>query len=316
MSRIATIAVAEAVAARPPSRAWRRFRQNRPAVFGLAAVVLMAVACLGSIPWSIGEVAGQPRYNQQKAGPMLDAPSPAYPLGTDDLGRPVGVRLLYGGAISLGIGLAAAAISVLIGVTWGSVAGYCGGRVDTTMMRIVDVLYGLPYILLVILLKVAFEEPLAAWIGSPAVANGVVLFVAIGSVSWLTMARVVRGQVLSIKARPFVEAARAGGARGGRILRRHILPNLVGPVLVYATLIVPQAILQESFLSFLGIGVAPPTPTWGSLAADGVARLNTIRVYWWLVLWPCAALGFTLLCLNFLGDGLRDAVDPTGSRRE
>jgi len=142
----------------------------------------------------------------------------------------------------------------------------------------------------------------------------VVLFVAIGSVSWLTMARVVRGQVLSIKARPFVEAARAGGARGGRILRRHILPNLVGPVLVYATLIVPQAILQESFLSFLGIGVAPPTPTWGSLAADGVAHLNTIRVYWWLVLWPCAALGFTLLCLNFLGDGLRDALDPTGRR--
>jgi len=247
---------------------------------------------------------------------MLGAPSTAHPLGTDDLGRSVLVRLLYGGAISLAIGLAAAAISVVIGVSWGSVAGYCGGRVDAMMMRIVDVLYGLPYILLVILLKVALEEPLAALVDSPPVANGIVLFLAIGSVSWLTMARVVRGQVLSLKARPFVEAARAGGANGGRILIRHILPNLVGPVLVYATLIVPQAILQESFLSFLGIGIAPPTPTWGSMAADGVAHLNTIRVYWWLVLWPCAALGLTLLCLNFIGDGLRDALDPTGKRAD
>jgi oligopeptide transport system permease protein len=224
----------------------------------------------------------------------------------------VASRVLYGGSISLGIGLAAAAIAVVIGVAWGAVAGYAGGRVDSIMMRLVDVLYGLPYVLLVILIKLAFEPPLAAALGSARAANIVILFLAIGSVSWLTMARVVRGQVMSLSVQPFVEAARATGASAGRILLRHILPNLVGPVLVYATLIVPQAVLQESFLSFLGIGIADPVPTWGSLAAEGVSHLNAVRVYWWLVLWPCAALGVTLLSLNFIGDGLRDALDPTG----
>lgn len=305
----------DAVGAEPTRRrAWRRLVRNRSAATGLVLVGIMALACVGSIPWALQEVAGSKRYDRHRAGPELQAPTWEHPLGTDELGRGLAVRVLYGGAISLGIGLAAAAISVAIGVTWGAVAGYRGGRVDAVMMRIVDVLYGLPYVLLVILIKVAFEGPLSKLLGD-ATANIVILFLAIGSVSWLTMARVVRGQVLSLKARPFVEAARAGGAGAGRVLARHIVPNLVGPVLVYATLTVPSAILQESFLSFLGIGVVDTIPTWGSLASGGVAHLNAIRIYWWLVLWPCAALGLTLLSLNFLGDGLRDALDPTGRHK-
>ena len=295
-----------------PGRAgpWRRFRRNRLALAGLIVAGVLVAVCLASAPLALSTVAGQPRYDQQQAGLSLEAPSARHWLGTDVLGRDLLIRTLYGGSISLGIGLAAAAISVTIGVAWGMIAGYCGGRVDAMLMRVVDVLYGLPYVLLVILMKVALEDRLTGIMPRGA-ANIVILFVAIGSVSWLTMARVVRGQVLSLKAQPFVEAARAGGVPLGRILRQHILPNLMGPVLVYATLTVPQAILQESFLSFLGIGIAAPTPTWGSLAAGGVSDLTAIRVYWWLVLWPCAALGLTLLSLNFIGDGLRDALDPT-----
>ncbi|NLF31247.1 MAG: ABC transporter permease [Planctomycetes bacterium] len=297
---------------RPRSRAWRRFGRNRSAMAAAAVLGAVVLACAGTLPWTGGRVDGQVRYDLQSTAAILLPPAAACPLGTDDLGRSVLVRLLYGGAISLAIGLTAASLSVAIGVAYGAIAGWCGGRVDGLMMRVVDVLYGLPYILLVILLKVALEEPLAALLGSSRTANIVVLLAAIGSVSWLTMARVVRGQVLSLKARPFIEAARASGASGGAMLVRHILPNLVGPVLVYATLTVPQAILQESFLSFLGIGVTPPTPTWGSMAADGIAHYNTIHAYWWLVVFPCAALGLTLLALNYLGDGLRDALDPSG----
>ncbi len=296
------------------SRAWRRLLRNRLAVGGLCVLTAMVLACLMATPWALGSDDGVPRYNQQEVGASLAPPSTDHPFGTDELGRGILIRTLYGGMISLSIGLAAAAISVTIGVAWGAVAGYCGGRVDAVMMRVVDVLYGLPYVLLVILIKVAFEKHLTWLFGSSHAANIVILFLAIGSVSWLTMARVVRGQVLSLKARPFIEAARASGASGPRVLIRHILPNLAGPVLVYATLIVPRAILQESFLSFLGIGIATPTPTWGSLASEGVLALNTIRVYWWIILWPCAALGVTLLSLNFLGDGLRDALDPQGKR--
>ncbi len=299
------------------SRPWRRFRRNRLAIAGAMLLVVMIILCVATLPWSLGVERGEPRYNHQMAGPILSVPGAAASLGTDELGRSLLPRVLFGGAISLGIGLASAIIAVTIGVMWGAIAGYAGGRVDGVMMRIVDVLYGLPYILLVILIKLALEDPLASVFGAAgirqasATANVVILFVAIGSVSWLTMARVVRGQVLSLKARPFVEAARASGASGARILASHIVPNLVGPVLVYATLIVPQAILQESFLSFLGIGISAPTPTWGSLASEGVQYLNSIRIYWWLVLWPCAALALTLLSLNFVGDGLRDALDPT-----
>jgi ABC-type dipeptide/oligopeptide/nickel transport system permease subunit len=219
-------------------------------------------------------------------------------------------RTLYGGAISLALGLMAAGIAVTVGVAYGAIAGYTGGRCDELMMRFVDVLYAMPYVLLVMLLTVSVGAALQHGAGlSGEWARFVVLALAIGSVSWLTTARVVRGQVLSLREQPFIEAARVLGLPTWRILLNHVLPNLWGPVVVFATLTVPQAILQESFLSFLGVGVQPPQATWGSLAADGVRALNPVRVDWWLVVFPCAALSLTLLSLNFVGDGLRDALD-------
>jgi len=232
-------------------------------------------------------------------------------FGYDNLGRSMFARCLMGGTISLAIGVAAATISITLGVAVGLIAGYRGGWVDSLLMRLVDILYGLPYILLVILFKIAFEPILGRMGMEPQTANLVVLFSAIGLVSWLTMARVVRGQVLSLRSQPFIEAARAMGLPSSRIFLRHILPNLVGPVIVYATLTVPQAILQESFLSFLGVGVNPPLPTWGSLASDALLYgLNPVSVYWWMLVFPCTLLAVTLLALNFMGDGLRDVFDP------
>lgn len=232
-------------------------------------------------------------------------------LGHDDLGRSLLFRLMPGYLLSLTIGLAAAGMAVGIGVGWGAVAALAGGRIDALMMRVVDVLYGLPYILMVILLKMGLTRPITALMGGSArLADLVVLLVAIGGVSWLTMARVVRGQVLSLKAQTFIEAARAAGAGPMRILFRHLLPNLTGPILVYAMLVVPQAIMQESFLSYLGIGVQPPTPSLGRLAAEGVHAVNTYVAYWWLLVFPCGTLVVTLLALNFLGDALRERWDP------
>ena len=277
-------------------------------LLGGAVIVVMLAACVGSLPYTLDH------YDNQVLADKLIAPGDQYLMGSDRLGRSVLVRCLLGGAISLGIGLAAAAISVVIGTAWGMTAGYFGGRTDAIMMRIVDVLYGLPYILLVVLLKVALEPTFQAWFGDTA-GNVVILLLAIGVVSWLTLARVVRGQVLSIKGQPFIEAARATGVPTFRILARHVLPNLIGPIIVYATLTVPQAILQESFLSFLGIGVKDPLPSWGNLAAGGLSVLNPVKSHWWLLAWPAALLGLTLLGLNFLGDGLRDRFDPRSIQR-
>lgn len=404
-----------------------------PGLVGIAFVALMLLACVATLPYTLGssggggDAAGVPRYNEgdPRAGRLppfwwpaddeqaarLDAigaetgERPRYWLGTDVLGRSLLVRSLTGGGISLGIGIAAALISVVIGTLYGALSGYAGGKTDAALMRVVDVLYGLPYILLVVLLAVASdavierqisregarnhwasevlraahapEEPArAAWLRERAAAGseflGVVderlgrdakdpedararvdavldgggtraevldaaalaarpprelkdstrllldvgtLLVAIGGVSWLTMARVIRGQVLSLKGQQFVEAARATGASPSRLFVRHLLPNLLGPIIVYATLTVPQAILQESFLSFLGIGVKPPLPSWGNLAAEGLGELNTYRSNWWLLLFPCLLLGLTLLALNFVGEGLREAFDPKRARR-
>lgn len=273
---------------------------------------------------------------------------PRYWLGTDALGRSLGVRMLVGGAVSLGVGLLAAAVAVAIGTLYGTVAAYAGGRVDAVLMRVVDVLYGLPTILMVVLLAVAADSLVDGWVNRTSEraafveasgTSGVeiqtraselfparelsamtrtaldlgVLLVAIGGVSWLTMARVVRGQVLSLKSQPFVEAARAIGASPARIFIRHLLPNLVGTVAVYGTLAVPQAVLSESFLSFLGVGVRPPLPSWGVLCADGLPELNPYRSNWWLLVFPCVALGATLLSLNFVGEGLRERMDPKRS---
>ena len=233
-------------------------------------------------------------------------------FGTDIQARSLLGRCLFGGVISLAIGLAAAAISVVLGVTVGLLAGYRGGWVDSLLMRLVDVLYGLPYILQVILFRIAFQDMFsrARWLGAMG-ANLIVLFLAIGLVSWLTMARVIRGQVLSLRSQPFVEAARAAGVTEWGIFVRHLLPNLTGPIIVYTTLIIPSAILQESFLSFLGVGIQAPLPTWGSLASEGLQpSLNSLHSDWWLLLFPCTLLAVTLLSLNFLGDGLRDVFDP------
>lgn len=286
----------------------RRFLRHRAAAGGLVLLALLGGACFATLGWST------PAMRVADFHAARQPPSLTKPCGTDELGRDLLARLLYGGAISLGIGLLAAAIAVVIGVSYGAVAGYVGGRVDGGMMRLVDTLYAMPYVLLVMLLTLAvgpwLERVPIGWGGEragPEAARFVVLAFGIGGVSWLTMARVVRGQVLSLRTRPFVEAARALGVPPGRILTRHILPNTVGPIIVFATLTVPQAILQESFLSFLGVGVQPPQTTWGSLAADGVRQLNPVAFDWWLLLFPCAALSLTLLALNFVGDGLRDA---------
>ena len=424
-----------AAEAPPLDAAWRDnpLTRSKAGLAGFAFLVLMALACVVSLPWMLSAgTSGEPRYNvgrptegrmapwwwgpgseeevrrlnamvpefEAKAvartqgldlaaaraattGPVAEAmrrewPTTrhrlAYLLGSDTSGRSLLYRCLTGGGISLSVGIAAALLSVLIGTLYGAVAGYAGGVADAVMMRVVDILYGLPYVLVVVLLAVAGDAALSeyttrdharsAWVhreaaqvagqrgvgtgyeavekmltrdaalraelrtraeaalparrvgeGARNTYNVLVLLVAIGSVSWLTMARVVRGQVLSLKAQPFMEAARAMGVGWLGQFRRHLLPNIAGPIIVYATLTVPQAILQESFLSFLGIGVRPPLPSWGNLAADGLTELNGYASYWWLLVFPCLLLAATLLALNFVGEGLREALDPKRARR-
>ena len=281
---------------------------------GTAVLLLVAVPCFVTLPWSL-------RYydEQHLEGDIPPRPlSLAEPLGTDSLARSMLWRCLLGGSISLGIGLASTAIALGIGVGWGATAAYAGGRVDAVMMRIVDVLYGLPYILLVVLLDLALKGPAESTMrlvlpaqAAAQVADLATLLLAIGGISWLTMARVIRGQVLSLRAQLFIEAARACGVGPGRLFVHHLLPNLIGPIVVYATLTVPVAILQESFLSFLGIGVQLPLPSWGNLAAEGMDHIHAILYHigtqrpWWLLLWPCLFLGLTLMALNLVGESLR-----------
>jgi len=314
------------ISAAPRRRGWRAFGPTGWA--GVVIVTLMLVACLVTLPYTLGhEVVGpdadgsvhrgatQRRYEAMNADEALQAPSGAHLLGTDRLGRDLFLRCLAGGGLSLCIGVAAALVAVCIGTAYGTVSGYFGGRVDATMMRIVDILFGLPNILLVVLLAVAVDGLVerGAWDLSTVarqMINVLTLLIAIGGVTWLTMARVIRGQVLSLKQQPFMEACRATGVSLPRQFFIHLLPNLLGPIIVYATLTVPNAILTESFLSFLGIGVKEPLPSWGNLAAAGLNELNIVRSRWWLLLWPCLFIGMTLLALNFVGEGLREAMDP------
>lgn len=414
------------LAMRAPSRHRDNpFTRSKPGLIGFGILVIMFVACLGSLPWTLDAPNGVPRYDEgapiegrippswvhyddrdierannavdrealallaaehqltldellaaRSGDPELELIKPLWPqyiFGSDLLGRSLGIRLLAGGGISLTIGIAAALLSVSIGTIYGALAAYIGGKIDSFMMRVVDVLYGLPYILLVVLLAVASNAIVDEWVtqskakeswmraqviaeaeqrgesitkleavdilatdqqlrdgllaqantmypardlsvGKRTALDVLTLLIAIGGVSWLTMARVIRGQVLSLKNQPFVEAARAVGSSPVRIFIRHLLPNLIGPIVVYATLTVPQAILQESFLSFLGIGVKPPLPSWGNLAAEGLGEINTYHSHWWLLLFPCLLLGITLLSMNFVGEGLREAFDPKRSR--
>jgi len=329
-------------------RGRRRSHTGRLGLTGGITLIVMFILCVGTLPYTLGRDAnGRHRYEAADEHFALRAPSwvpaskesrrredalrsylakaegvdeqavklPTTILGTDKLGRSFLTRCLAGGGISLSIGLAAAFISVVIGTLYGSIAAHFGGRTDAIMMRIVDVLYGLPYILLVVLLAVAMDsvvEDRYPDLNSTTrqVINVMTLLAAIGGVSWLTMARVIRGQVLSLKEEPFMEAARAIGVPIHRQFLRHLLPNLLAPIIVYATLTVPQAILQESFLSFLGIGVKPPLPSWGNLASKGLTELNLVESRWWLLFFPCLALAVTLLSLNFIGEWLRERFDP------
>ncbi len=296
-----------------PDHLLRRVARSGRVIAGGGILLLVVLACVGTLPMTLNSQSLW-YFNAQRPDLVRMPPSGgavALWWGTDNLGRSILARTLFGGTISLAIGLCAALLSVFLGVTVGLISGYRGGWIDSLLMRAVDVLYGLPYILLVILLKIAFEQPLIALLRYPGGANFIVLVFAIGAVSWLTMARVVRGQVLSLRGQPFIEACKAAGLPESRIFIRHLLPNLIGPITVYATLIVPSAILNESFLSFLGIGINPPVPTWGSLAAEGLLpALNPINPRWWMLVFPCTLLAVTLLSLNFVGDGLRDVFDP------
>jgi oligopeptide transport system permease protein len=277
----------------------RRLFRNRAAVAGMAILGFIAVLALFApllSPFAYNEV----NYDIIACSPgwwpfEAACRAPGHIFGTDAVGRDLFVRVLFGARVSLAVGLVATLVSLVIGVLYGAVAGYAGGRVDGLMMRIVDVLYSLPFIFFVIILMVMFDR------------NFFLLFVAIGAVEWLTMARIVRGQTLSIKQKEFIEAARAGGVSSAGIIARHIIPNVVGPVMVYVTLTVPGVILTESFLSFLGLGIQEPLTSWGVLISDGADQMETAP---WLLLFPALFMAATLFCFNFIGDGLRDALDP------
>jgi oligopeptide transport system permease protein len=299
--------------------AWKRLLKNKLAVFGMIVLVLMVIAvAIGPaiIRWTTGFT-----YDFIPATSDLVKsfpPSPQHPMGTDEQGRDLLARVLQGGRISLAVGLISTIVSLLIGVSYGATAGYLGGKIDNLMMRIVDIIYSIPYILIVIVLLSVFGGPNTfGWItwlsekfggaGNAGMSQIFLLFFSLGIVSWLTMARVVRGQVLSLKNQDFVMAARATGVSTPAIIFRHLVPNTLGPVIVYATLTVPSVMLSEAFLSFLGIGVQPPYASWGSLCADGIKNL---AIYPWQLIFPGVTMALTLFSLNFLGDGLRDALDP------
>ncbi len=292
----------------PNRRAWRRLRANRPAV--LSAAFLAVIFALAVIVPMLS-----PHSVEHGTDSQFAAPGVSHWFGTDVHGRDVFTRTFDGARISLLVGAVGAGVSLVIGVCWGMVAGFVGGRLDNAMMRVVDILYALPSIVFVIVLITTLEGFVKDWVATlaPALAPAarlVFLFVGLGAVSWLTMARIVRGQVLSLRTRPFVMASQSLGASQRRILWKHILPNVIGIVIVYLTLTVPAIILYESFLSYLGLGVQPPAASLGTLIAEGANQINPVRVFWWLIAGPGGVLALTLLALNFLGDGLRDALDP------
>ena len=306
----------------PGQRAWRRFKKNRAAVLSAWYLVSLIVAI---IAWPVllkivGGGFALLHNPDQLSDAQFTAPDAHHWFGTDVHGRDIFSRVLFGAQISLLVGIVGAGVSLVIGVLWGSVAGYVGGRVDSALMRIVDILYSLPSIIFVIVLLTTLGESLKQSQlvqSSPAAASAlrvILLFVGLGAISWLTMARIVRGQVLSLRSRAFVEASRALGASTRHILFRHIIPNIFGVAITYVALTVPAIILYESFLSYLGLGVQPPMASWGTLIAEGVSQINPIRIYWWLIVFPGGVLVTTLLALNFLGDGLRDALDPKSSK--
>ena len=273
--------------------AWHRLRKNRMAVFGGLFILVMGLASL------VGPAMVTHGYQEQNLELRESPPSAEHWLGTDKLGRDLLARVLYGGRISLTVGLVATAVSLTIGLLYGTVSGFCGGKVDAVMMRLVDILYALPFTIFVILLMVFFGRDIR------------LMFLAIGAVEWLTMARIVRGQVLSLRKQEFIEACIALGLPLHRIILRHLAPNVLGPVIVYSTLTIPAVMLLEAFLSFLGLGVQEPMCSWGSLIKEGAEIMEEAP---WLLIFPGSLFAMTLFSLNFLGDGLRDALDPRASK--
>jgi oligopeptide transport system permease protein len=273
--------------------AWHRLAKNKLAVFGGSALIVLAIACI------VGPWISPYGYEETNLNNTFSPPSWAHWLGTDQLGRDLMVRLLVGGRISIGVGLCATFVALTIGVVYGAVAGFFGGKIDSLMMRIVDIMYALPFTIFVILLMVFFGRDI--WL----------LFLAIGAVEWLTMARIVRGQIMSLKKMEFIEAARSIGLGKRRIIFRHMIPNILGPIIVYTTLTIPAVMLLEAFLSFLGLGVQPPLSSWGVLIKDGAEKMEE---YPWLLMFPGVVFSLTLFSLNFLGDGLRDALDVRSSK--
>ena len=271
--------------------AWARLLRNRAALTAmvlLALIALLVIAAPWLSPWEFDAI----DWDNISTPPSL---ATEHWFGTDSVGRDLFVRTLYGGRMSLLVGIIATLVSLVIGTTWGATAGYLGGRVDAFMMRIVDILYAMPFMFFVILLMVFFGR------------NIYLIFIAIGAINWLDMARIVRGQTLTLKNREFIEAAIASGVRTPRIILRHIVPNLLGVVVVYVTLTIPQVILVESFLSFLGLGVQEPATSLGALVNEGAQDMESAP---WSLLFPAGFLATTLFCFNFIGDGLRDALDP------
>ncbi|HXS67529.1 MAG TPA: ABC transporter permease subunit [Candidatus Polarisedimenticolia bacterium] len=273
--------------------AWHRLRKNKLAVIGAIFVAVLAVACF------LTPLVAPGTYAKTNLALGATAPSHAHWLGTDVLGRDLLARVLYGGCISLSVGLAGTFVSVFIGVLYGAIAGYFGGRLDVVLMRIVDIIYSLPFVVFVILVLVVFGQ------------NIILLFMALGAISWLDMARIIRAQVMALKKQEFVEAAVALGLRKRRIILRHLIPNVLGIVTIYATLIVPSVMLLEAFLSFLGLGVQAPMSSWGTLILDGS---KSMEQYPWLLIFPGLCFSLTLFSLNFVGDGLRDALDVRASK--
>lgn len=273
--------------------AWVRLKKNKLAMIGLCILAFVIIVC-ALAPWIMPY-----GYEEQDLRLGATAPNALHWMGTDTFGRDMMTRIVYGGRVSLAVGFIATTVALLVGVTYGAIAGYFGGRIDAVMMRLVDIFYALPFMIFIILLMVVFGR------------NLLLLFLALGAVEWLTMARIVRGQVQNLRQQEYIEAAISIGLGPAAIIFRHVIPNVLGPVVVYTTLTIPQVMLLEAFLSFLGLGIQPPMSSWGLLISYGV---ESMEEYPWLLILPGLALSITLFALNFLGDGLRDALDPKASR--
>jgi peptide/nickel transport system permease protein/oligopeptide transport system permease protein len=343
--------ITESTAPPPPDRVivygvstpWKRLRRNWIAMGSMVILVLMALFAI-IVPEVISP---EKRVPSEDKAYILSPPSGEFFLGTDLLRRDLLYRLALGARVSLGVGLAAALLNIVIGTSYGLVAGYFGGRVDAVMMRFVDIMYSIPRLIVVLVFINALDVPLKQFMDHVYLANAdhgwlagtvrgalnalglagaehkgtadslsriFILIITLGFIEWLSMARIVRGQVLSLKERQYITASRALGQSHFRIITRHLLPNLMGIVITYLTLTIPAVILDESFLSFLGLGVQEPLSSWGALLKDGSSNINPVKSFWWLLVFPAATMSLTLLALNFLGDGLRDAFDPKEKR--